>query len=121
VIFPGIAVDAAALRGKSLQDAQATAAAGAAEALRLKIESLDAHKKGLAYESARYLTLLQIDNLWKDHMKKMDYVKDFAGMKIYDNKKPLDVYRIEGLEEFKKMEAALRQNTIFSFFSYRPV
>jgi preprotein translocase subunit SecA len=64
--------------------------------------------------------LLQIDNLWKDHMKKMDFVKDFAGMRVYNQEKPLDVYREEGLELYKSMKVALRQNTVFSFFSYRP-
>jgi preprotein translocase subunit SecA len=53
-------------------------------------------------------------------MKKMDLVKDFAGMKVYNQEKPIDVYRAEGLELYESMQKALRQNTVFSFFSYRP-
>jgi preprotein translocase subunit SecA len=50
----------------------------------------------------------------------MDFVKDFAGMKVYAQEKPLDVYRAEGLDLYESMQVALRQNTVFSFFSYRP-
>jgi preprotein translocase subunit SecA len=94
--------------------------AAAREALRLKIESLDAQKAGLAYESARYLNLMQIDNLWKDHMKKMDYVKEFASMKVYIGEKPINVYRQQGLELYQEFQSTLCRNNVFSFFSYEP-
>ena len=70
--------------------------------------------------SARYLRLLQTDNLWKGHMKAMSFVKDFAGLKAYNEQKPLDVYREEGLALYAKMKASLRQNSVFSFFAYEP-
>jgi preprotein translocase subunit SecA len=50
----------------------------------------------------------------------MEYVKDFAGMQVFNQEKPIDVYRREGLDLYSKMKVALRQNTVFSFFSYRP-
>ena len=61
-----------------------------------------------------------MDNLWKGHMKAMSYVKDFAGLKVYNQEDPLDVYREEGLTLYASMQASLRQNSIFSFFAYEP-
>ena len=53
-------------------------------------------------------------------MKAMSFVKDFAGLKVYNQQQPLDVYREEGLVLYNKMAAALRQNAVFSFFAYEP-
>ena len=53
-------------------------------------------------------------------MKAMNNVKDFAGLKIYNQEDPLDVYRAEGLKLYESMQASLRQNTVFSFFAYAP-
>ena len=50
----------------------------------------------------------------------MSFVKDFAGLKVYAQLNPLDVYREEGLKLFEGMQRALRQNTVFSFFVYQP-
>ena len=101
-------------------DAEAAAVAAATKAVDEKAAALDGIKAGLGFESARYLSLMQRDNLWKSHMKAMGFVKDFAGLKVYAQQDPLDVYREEGLKLFEKMQVALRQNTVFSFFAYQP-
>ena len=61
-----------------------------------------------------------MDNLWKAHMKAMNFVKDFAGLKVYAQQDPLTVYREEGLELYDKMKVSVRQNTVYSFFAYSP-
>ena len=66
------------------------------------------------------MRLLQTDNLWKGHIKGLSFVKDFAGLKVYNQQDPLDVYREEGLELYKKMQVSLRQNTVYSFMAYEP-
>lgn len=109
-----------ALEGMERADALKVATAASSAALDAKAASLDAVRSGLAFESARYLTLLQTDNLWKAHMKAMNYVKDFAGLKVYNQQDPLDVYRTEGLTLFDRMQVAQRQNVVFSFFAYKP-
>lgn len=118
--FAGIDITASQLSGKDRAGAEALAVAAALRALDAKVVSLDAVREGLAYESARYLRLVQTDNLWKGHMKMMNYVKDFAGLKVYNQEDPLDVYREEGLELYESMQASLRQNSVYSFFSYQP-
>jgi len=117
--FPQIKLTAQELM-KARQDAEAAAVAASSVALDEKAAALDGVKEGLAFQSARFLTLTQMDNLWKSHMKAMSFVKDFAGLKVYNQQDPLDVYREEGLQLYEKMQVSLRQNTVFSFFAYQP-
>jgi len=117
--FPNIELTAAQLSGS--REAQTTAASAAASAaLTSKLAELDGVRPGLGVESIRFLTLTQTDNLWKEHMKAMSFVKDFAGLKVYAQLNPLDVYREEGLELYNAMQRGLRQNTVYSLFAYQP-
>ena len=95
-------------------------AAAVAAAFEAKCAELDAVRDGLSAESQRFLALTQIDTLWKAHMKAMGYVKDFAGLKVYAQEDPLDVYRSEGIKLFDAMQTAYAVNTVFSFFMYEP-
>ena len=118
--FPGIDLGAADLTGASRADGEARATKAARAALDAKFDALEAARAGLGLEAARYLLLLQTDNLWKGHIKAMNYVKDFAGLKVYAQEDPLDVYRREGLVLFETMQKSLRQNSVYSFFMYQP-
>jgi len=120
LFFPAHGLSASDLSGASKADGARKAAKAAQAALRTKAKSLEGVREGLAFESARYLLLLQTDNLWKGHIKAMNYVKDFAGLKVYAQEDPLDVYRSEGLVLFESMQKSLRQNSIYSFFQYQP-
>lgn len=117
--FPSIALDEASLQG-SKEEAEAAALAAAEAALAAHEQKLEAAKGGLSLEAARYVSLLQVDTLWKQHMKALSYVKDFAGLKAYADKDPLEVYRTEGLALFDSMQKAFEQNTAFSFTQYDP-
>jgi len=120
LFFPSHGLAAADLSGSSRADCEAKALAASKAVLKSKADSLDGTRDGLAFESARYLLLLQTDNLWKGHIKAMNYVKDFAGLKVYAQEDPLDVYRSEGLTLFESMQKSLRQNSVYSFFQYQP-
>ena len=74
----------------------------------------------VAAKTARYVSLLQVDTLWTQHMKRLNYVKDFAGLKAYAQEDPLEVYRTEGDKLFDSMQKAYQQNTAFSFAQYNP-
>jgi preprotein translocase subunit SecA len=39
---------------------------------------------------------------------------------VYNQQKPIDVYREEGLRLYERMQVAMRQNVVFSFFAYKP-
>ena len=89
-------------------------------ALAAQEAKLEGTKSGLCLEAARYVSLLQVDTLWKQHMRALNYVRDFAGLKAYADRDPLDVYRTEGLTLFDSMQRAFEQNTAFSFAQYDP-
>ena len=94
------------------------AAAAVRSALANKEDERDTLRPGLAAEAERYLSLLQIDLLWKQHMKSMGFVRDFAGLRAYAQEDPLVVYQTEGLKLYDSMQVAYRQNTAYSFFQY---
>ena len=80
---PGYGVNAAQLSGAaSRSEAHEAASQAAVAAVKAKAAELDGVRAGLAHEASRYLTLLQMDNLWTGHMKAMGFVKDFAGLKV---------------------------------------
>lgn len=100
------------------EEAEERAAAAVRSALANKEDELDSLRPGLAAEAERYLSLLQIDLLWKQHMKSMGFVRDFAGLRAYAQEDPLVVYQTEGLKLYDSMQVAYRQNTAYSFFQY---
>lgn len=116
--FPEMVVDQAALSG-ARADAEVAVLDAVDAALAAKEASLESARPGLGVEAMRYLTLVQSDLLWKAHMKNMDYVKEFSGLKAYAQQDPLQVYQTEGLRLFDVMQISLRQNTVFSYFQYQ--
>lgn len=60
-----------------------------------------------------------MDNLWKQHLKDMDYLKEFIGLRSYKQMDPFQEYQQEGYELFQDMLAQVRRNTVYSFFQYK--
>lgn len=117
--FPSLALPESALQG-SRAEAEAAAVSAAQAALVAQEAMLEGAKAGLSLEAARFVSLLQVDTLWTQHMKQLNYVKDFAGLKAYAQEDPLEVYRTEGDKLFDNMQKAYQQNTAFSFAQYNP-
>lgn len=115
--FPDLQLAEAALQADDAEDLTLAAVAAAVD---VKAAALDAVKPGLAAEAARFLILTQEDTLWKAHMKDMNFVKEWAGLKIYAGSDPITVYREEGLRLYEGLLTQLRQNSAFSFFQYQP-
>ena len=84
-----------------------------------KKSQLDSSKSGLSCEVSRFLWLTQMDNSWMEHMKRLDYLKDFVVLRSYGNDDPLQVYQTEGFELFTDMLTNIRRNSVYSFFQYR--
>ena len=89
------------------------------EVLSTKEGELDSVKEAMAYEIERYITLTQVDLLWKQHLKDMDFLKEFVGLRSYKQGDPFQEYQEEGYELFQDMLAAVRRNTVYSFFQYK--
>ena len=59
------------------------------------------------------MVLLQIvDALWKEHLLHMDHLKEGIGLRGYGQKNPLNEYKREGYNLFKRMVEAVKQHTV---------
>merc|ERR1712205_241427 len=76
-------------------------------------------KEGFAVEIERYIALTQVDNLWKQHLKDMDFLKEFVGLRSYKQSDPFEDFQMEGYELFQEMLDGVRRNTVYSFFQYQ--
>ncbi|MBP5398656.1 MAG: preprotein translocase subunit SecA [Bacteroidales bacterium] len=63
---------------------------------------------------AKYITLINIDNLWKDHLQAMDDLKQSVQNASYEQKDPLLVYKLESFNLFTELLENLDKN-ILSF------
>ena len=87
--FPDL--DVGPIRG-TREEASAAVAEAVTSAVARKESSLEGVRAGLGLEAARFIALTQFDTLWKDHMKAMNSVKDFAGLRAYAQEDPLQVH-----------------------------
>ncbi len=60
----------------------------------------------------RYVTLQTLDNLWKDHLLKIDRLKEGIGLRGYGQKDPLVEYKREGFDLFESFVGEVRENVI---------
>ncbi|CDF37267.1 unnamed protein product [Chondrus crispus] len=82
-------------------------------------DELESRKASFSTEVCRFLWLTQMDNLWMEHMKQMDYLKEFIVLRSYASDDPLQAYQIEGFEMFTAMQDAIRRNSVYSYFQYK--
>ena len=115
--FPEMGLEVAELQSARAQ-VEERVAQSVADAYDAKTASLEKARPGLALEVQRYLALVQLDLAWKEHMKAMNFVKDFAGLKAYAQMNPLQVYQEEGLKLFDGLQVRFRQNSAYSYFQY---
>jgi len=85
-----------------------------------KQRELESVRNGFAVETARYLVLTVMDNLWKSHLRDMDYLRQVIGIRSYGSMNPLDEYEDEGFKLFTTMMQNATRNSIFSLFQYDP-
>lgn len=59
--------------------------------------------KDLINEIEKNVTLSVIDDLWKEHLREMDDLKQSVQSAVYEQKDPLLIYKFESFELFKKI------------------
>ncbi len=64
-------------------------------------EAYDTKGKSLATDFEKNITLAIIDENWKDHLRKMDDLKQSVQNASYEQKDPLLIYKFEAFELFK--------------------
>ncbi len=57
-------------------------------------------------------TLWIIDQLWKEHLREMDDLKQSVQNAVYEQKDPLIIYKFEGFELFKQFIGRVNEDTI---------
>jgi len=58
------------------------------------------------------ITLMIIDQNWKEHLRDMDDLKQSVQNAVYEQKDPLLIYKFEGFEAFKRFIAKVNEETI---------
>ena len=60
----------------------------------------------------KMITLAIIDQLWKEHLREMDDLKQSVQTAVYEQKDPLLIYKFEGFELFKRLVGKVNEDTI---------
>ena len=82
---------------------------GVAAALQKCVETNNAE---LVKSMEKMITLAIIDQLWKEHLREMDDLKQSVQNAVYEQKDPLLIYKFEGFELFKRFIAKVNEDTI---------
>ena len=73
---------------------------------------VETHNAELIRAMEKMATLGIIDQLWKDHLREMDDLKQSVQNAVYEQKDPLLIYKFEGFELFKRFIARVNEDTI---------
>ena len=68
--------------------------------------------KSLINDFEGNITLAIIDNSWKDHLRKMDELKQSVQLAVHEQKDPLLIYKFEAFELFKTLITSLNKEII---------
>ena len=75
---------------------------------------------GQMRELERWIMLQTVDSWWKDHLLNIDHLKDGIGLRGYAQRDPLQEYKREAFELFKRLVIALKQDTLSMIFRVQP-
>ncbi|MEB3358941.1 MAG: preprotein translocase subunit SecA [Synechococcales bacterium] len=86
----------------------------------LKEAQVEQVSPGLMRQAERFFILQQIDTLWREHLQRMDALRESVGLRGYGQKDPLIEYKSEGYELFLDMMTEIRRNVVYSLFQFQP-
>ena len=66
--------------------------------------------------SARYITLVTMDNAWSDHLQAMENLKEAVVLRQFQGIDPLQEYQEEAFKLFRGLEDTMRFNAVFSLW-----
>ena len=70
---------------------------------------------------SKYILLTTLDMSWKEHLLRMDYLRDSVGLRAYGQKNPLREYKKEGFDMFEEMIERFNYDALRSFMGVEPV
>jgi preprotein translocase subunit SecA len=74
--------------------------------------NIDTGCRELILSLEKISTLAIIDQLWKEHLREMDDLKQSVQNAVYEQKDPLLIYKFEAFELFKRFLARVNEDTI---------
>ena len=110
------------LDGKSAEDITTFITVAVDEIFNAQAADLD--KKAVASgkepfslgRSAKYITLVTMDNAWSEHLKAMENLKEVVVLRKFQGRDPLEEYRGEAFDLFQGVEKTMRFNAVFSLW-----
>lgn len=78
--------------------------------------AVDTQGVEILYSIERMISLIVIDDNWKDHLRNMDDLKQSVQGAVYEQKDPLLIYKFEAFEMFKKMLSELNREIVSFLF-----
>ena len=75
-------------------------------------KAYESEGKEIARALSKSITLWQIDEKWKEHLRDMDDLKQSVQNATYEQKDPLLIYKFESFNLFSKMLEELNQNVL---------
>ena len=75
-------------------------------------KNVDTNCRELILSVEKIATLAIIDQLWKEHLREMDDLKQSVQNAVYEQKDPLLIYKFEAFELFKRFVAKVNEDTI---------
>lgn len=72
--------------------------------------------KEVVHDFEKGITLALIDDEWKDHLRKLDDLKQYVQGAVYEQKDPLLIYKFESFELFKSMVQKMNQDVLSFLF-----
>ncbi len=71
-------------------------------------------------EIERWVMLQTLDTGWKDHLLNIDHLKEGIGLRGYAQRDPLQEYKREAFEMFKRLITSVKQDTLYTIFKIQP-
>lgn len=94
-----------------LPDAEALTAL-VSQAVKQKYDDQKIHMGHLLDEVQRSLLLGAIDHWWKEHLQRIDRLREWINLKAYAQKDPLLEYKKEAFSAFQEMQGIIRSDVI---------
>ena len=76
------------------------------------VKAVNSNNAELVKSMEKMIALAIIDQLWKEHLREMDDLKQSVQNAVYEQKDPLLIYKFEGFELFKRFIAKVNEDTI---------
>jgi len=83
-------------------------------------KTIDTNGEEVANALEKTITLVVIDDAWKEHLRAMDDLKQSVQTAYLEQKDPLVIYKVEAFSLFRQMSEALNKD-IVSFLSHAQI